>query len=97
MQNKFYGIQRTLIEPTSMISLLTYTASGWMPELWGQKLLMKISRIYISSLPESWSLATAPLYNPGMTSVDAIARLQIWHTKYHRNQLTNNTQSTLAL
>ena len=41
--------------------------------------------IIISSLPESWSSTTAPLYDPGMTSVDAIAHLQIWHTKSHRN------------
>jgi len=41
--------------------------------------------IIISSLPESWSFATAPLYDPRMTSVDAIARLQIWHTKSHKN------------
>ena len=47
--------------------------------------------IIISSLPKFWSLATAPLYDPGMTSVDIIAYLQIWHTKSHRNQLTNNT------
>ena len=53
--------------------------------------------IIISSLSESWSSVTAPLYDPGMTSVDAMAHLQIWHTKSHRNQLTNNTQSTLAL
>jgi len=31
--------------------------------------------IIISSLPESWSSTTAPLYDPGMTSIDAIARL----------------------
>jgi len=53
--------------------------------------------IIISSLSESWSSVTTPLYDPGMTSVDAMAHLQIWHTKSHRNQLTNNTQSTLAL
>jgi len=53
--------------------------------------------IIISSLPKSWSSVTAPLYDPGMISVDTIAHLQIWHTKSHRNQLTNNTQSTLAL
>ena len=46
--------------------------------------------IIISLLPEFWSAATAPLYDPKMTSADAIARLQIWHTKSHKNKLTNN-------
>jgi len=47
--------------------------------------------IIISSLSKFWSSATALLYDPGMTSVDVIAYLQIWHTKSYRNQLTNNT------
>jgi len=47
--------------------------------------------IIISFLPKFWSSATVSLYDPGMTSVDVIAYLQIWHTKFHRNQLTNNT------
>jgi len=46
--------------------------------------------IIILSLPESWSVAMAPLYNPKMTSADVIARLQIWHTKSYKNKLTNN-------
>jgi len=33
--------------------------------------------IIISSLPKSWSSTTTPLYDPEMTSVDAIACLQI--------------------
>jgi len=37
--------------------------------------------IIISALPESWSSATALFYDPNMTSADAIAHLQIWHTK----------------
>ena len=53
--------------------------------------------IIISFLPESWSSATVPLYDPGMILVDAIAHLQIWHTKSHKNRLTNNTHGTLAL
>jgi len=41
--------------------------------------------IIISSLPESWSSTTTLFYDPEMTSVDAIAHLQIWHTKSHKN------------
>jgi len=53
--------------------------------------------IIISSLPESWSSATAPLYDSNMTSTNAIAHLQIWYTKSHRNRLTNSNQNIMAL
>jgi len=53
--------------------------------------------IIISSLPESWSSATAPLYDPDITSADAIACLQIWHTKSHKTRLTNTGQNTMVL
>ena len=53
--------------------------------------------IIILSLPKSWTSATAPLYNPNMTSADAIARLQIWHTKSHKNQLIHSSRNTIAL
>jgi len=41
--------------------------------------------IIISSLPESWNPTAAPLYDPNMTSADAIARLQIWYIKTNKN------------
>ena len=38
-----------------------------------------------------------PLYDPNMTSADAIARLQIWYTKINKNQPTNIGQNAMAL
>jgi len=44
----------------------------------GSKITDKdFKNIIISSLPKSWSSTTTPLYDPEMTSVDAIACLQI--------------------
>jgi len=41
--------------------------------------------IIITSLPKSWNPIAVPLYNPNMTSADAIAHLQIWYTKINKN------------
>jgi len=53
--------------------------------------------IIINALPDSWDPAVAALYDPSMTSSEAISCLQTWYTRINRNWLTGTNQNTTAL
>jgi len=53
--------------------------------------------IIINVLPDFWDPVVVALYDPSITSSEAISHLQTWYTRINRNWLTSTNQNTTAL
>lgn len=89
----------TYTDCTNFTDFITAMQSKWSDaRALGAKIPYEdFKNIIINALPDSWDPAVAALYDPNMSSSEAISRLQTWYARISRNRPTTITQTTSAL